>query len=341
MALKDKLPLSLRRRLNHLAFDLGAFPRVKPCDIPHKLRFPDNRQGGFVMSADFEMGWAFRFSKTRPDAEKNSAPTRKGFSRLVELFEETGVPITWATVGHLFLEECKPGDHDWMHRIPYFDHKTVRFMEGDWFECDPHSHWSDANIWYAPDLIKQIMQSSVPHEIGCHTFSHMNFDDRYCPPEVADDEIKACLQAAEPYNIQQCSMVFPCGTYGNIPVLKRYGFTVYRRNIDYKLAYPFLDEHGLMVIPSTSGVDFGKKASGWSVEQIQRRLLALVDRAISTHTVGHFWFHPSMVEEEREILLAPLLRHVAQRRNEGRLWVGTMGEADRLAREAIERAKPV
>jgi len=41
---------------------------------------------------------------------------------------------------------------------------------GDWYMHDPCTNYNDDPLWYAPDLIEQILLSRVPHEIGTHSF---------------------------------------------------------------------------------------------------------------------------------------------------------------------------
>src|SRR2546426_1072920 len=46
---------------------------------------------------------------------------------------------------------------------------------GDWYMHDPCTNYHEDPLWYAPDLIAQILESRVPHEIGTHSFSHIDF----------------------------------------------------------------------------------------------------------------------------------------------------------------------
>jgi peptidoglycan/xylan/chitin deacetylase (PgdA/CDA1 family) len=241
---------------------------------------------------------------------------------MLKLFEEYDIPITWATVGHLFLSTCKKGDHDWMHRIPYFENRNWKFGKGDWFDCDPYSSWEKASSWYAPDLIEKILNSKVKHEIGCHTFTHIDFSDKNCPPEVAEDEIKACIEVANKWGLSLKSMVFPGGTYGNINILKKYGFQIYRRNINYDLAYPFKDEVGIIISPTSTS--FGNNNFEWTVSYFIRRFKMYIDVSIKNQVVCHIWFHPSIDTWFLKNIMPEVLRYAAQKRTEGQLWIGTM-----------------
>ncbi len=278
----------------------------------------------FIISADFELGWAFRYSKQNPYPEKISQRARENFSFLLKIFEDYSIPITWATVGHLFLKVCKKGEHDWMHRIPYFENRNWLYNKGDWFDCDPYTNWNKAKTWYAPDLIESILKSKVKHEIGCHSFSHIDLTYNNCPQEVADDEVKACVNAAREWGIKLQSFVFPGGTYGNFEVLKKYGFTSYRRTLKYELMSPFTDRNGLIVIPVSTGL--GNNNLGWNSEYFIKRYKKYIDRAVKTGTVCHFWFHPSIDEWFLHNVFPEILRYADEKREEGKLWIGTMNQ---------------
>ena len=300
---------------------IGIGVRPKALITPDKNQLQDKNKGGIVISADFELAWAFRFSKKENDPIKKAEQTREYFPSYLDLFDKYDIPITWATVGHLMLEKCNKGDHHWMHRLPYFpnSHKWL-YQSGDWFDSDPYSNYKDDNAWYAPDLIENILKSKVKHEIGCHTFSHIDFSDKYCPPNVAEDEINACIEAAKPWDINLKSIVFPGGTYGNVEVLKKFNFEVYRRNRLEKLVIPYLDEFGLTVTNSTQMI--GSINSEWSIDYQVWRLKKMISQAIKTNTVAHFWFHPSdyYVKPVFEIIL-PMIDSL---RNKDKIWVGRM-----------------
>ena len=259
--IRKLLPKSMKSRLTQLAYIFSRKPFVRKSDVPMENRFPGGKfKGGMIISADFELGWAWRYSKTRPFPDKMSKQARENFPNIIEMLDKNSIPITFATVGHLFLESCKEGDHDWMEKIPHFDDHW-RFTEGEWFDCDPYTSWKKAPNWYAPDLVKIIQNAQTKHEISTHTFTHIDFSDKNCPPQVAEDEIKACIDAMKPYGLKPESIVFPGGTYGNIDVVKKMGIKIYRRNVDVDLAYPYYDDKGLFVTPTSMAF---AKEHNWS-----------------------------------------------------------------------------
>ena len=307
--------------------------RGRPTVSPDRNELIDKKigKGMLVLSADFELAWAFRYSKlTTTDPEQKAYQTRKNFDFLLGLFEKRRIPVTWATVGHLFLEKCTKGDHDWMRRIPYFDDHW-KFDKGDWFDHDPYTHWQNAKAWYAPDLIRRIRDSGVKHEIGSHSFSHIDMSEKICPEGVADDELKACVDAAEKTGIKLKSFVFPGGRFGHKGLLKKHGFSSYRRRTKYEINHPYIDDTGLVVIPPTIGL--ADNGLGWSARYFKKRLIKYIDKAIRNRMMCHFWFHPSLDDWFLYNVFPALLEYADLRRKEGKLWTGTMDEVANLLLE--------
>jgi peptidoglycan/xylan/chitin deacetylase (PgdA/CDA1 family) len=328
-SLRAKLNTKQRSALSKLVFSISGKPFVYAQNQANYRGFPQKQQGGFIISADFEMAWAFRYSKRKVDPLAMAQLERENIPVLLELFERYNIPITWATVGHLMLESCKKGDHDWMRRLPYVDDHW-RYTSGDWFDADPYTDYKTDNAWYAPDILELILKSPVKHEIGCHTFSHIDCLDRNCPPQVLDDEIVACKNAAKSWGIKLKSFVFPGGTAGNFPILKKHGFQIYRRNLSHDLAYPYPDGRGMFITPSTSS--FGK-IHDWSAGYYIYRFKTMLDKAAKTNTVAHIWLHPSVDKWTIAEVMPEVFKHAANLREAGKLWIGTMGDISQYINE--------
>lgn len=333
--LRDRSPKNLKCLLSRAVFSLTDKPSVTAPDGFARVRHAGGPKGGLVISADLELAWGWRYSKKLEDPLKMALQARGNLPRLIRTFEEYRIPVTWATVGHLMLSSCNGRSHSWMRRIPYFENKRWLFDHGDWFEHDPCTSWEKARAWYAPDIVEAILDSRAGHEIGCHTFSHIDMSDEKCPREVAEDEIRACVDAAAEWGLTLKSFVFAGGTYGNFEVLEEYGFTNYRRKLAHDLSYPGFDEQGLVVLPSSA--ELNDDGCGWSRDYHINRLIKYLDRATRTRTVCHFWFHPSMVPWFVYDVLPPVMRHAATLRDKGVLWTQTMGStADMIVEQPVE-----
>src|SRR5690606_8894522 len=237
------------------------------------------------------------------------------------------IPITWATVGHLFLDSCKKGDHDWMRRINHFDDHWL-FNKGDWYDYDPCTNYKKDPEWYAPDLIELILNSKVNHEIGSHSFSHLHFKDHVCSPEAAYDDMKACIDIASKWGIELKSMVFPGGTNGNYKALSNTGIKNYRQSSKYHLSYPEHGEQNLVKLPSSFSIE--DAGFNWSKEDYLSRYKRFLDKTIETGTVCHAWFHPSESPFIVKEIFPAFLKYAAELRESGLLYINTMEKISEL-----------
>ncbi len=115
--------------------------------------------GIVTISIEIELGWGYHDIGDYRKLSDGRVAETKALSRLLSLCEELHIPITFDVVGHLLLEKCG-GNHDGPH------------PEG-WFSADPGTDVSEDPLFYAPDLIQDIVDTDVDHEIGSHTFSHI------------------------------------------------------------------------------------------------------------------------------------------------------------------------
>lgn len=318
---RNRLTDKQKGAISKIVFKLINKPTVRFDNVKAE-KFPNGEKGGLIISADFEMAWAWRYTKTGADCILKGQQERRNFPNILNVLDQYKIPITFATVGHLFLDSCQSGIHDNMKRIPYFDDHW-KFNVGDWFDHDPYTDYITNPEWYAPDLIKMILKSDVAHEIGTHTFTHIDFSYKNCPADVAKDELIACVQAAHQYGIKLKSIVFPGGTWGNIEVLKELGITIYRKNIEYDLSYPFRDKLGLLVSPTSAPIEFNTNY-GWTMDYYVNRLKEHINKAIKTNTIAHFWFHPSLNPVFIEKIFPEIFEYASNLREKGSLWIGTM-----------------
>src|SRR5204863_2212757 len=186
-------------------YALGRLPRVHPTGParPSRPPMPPGYRAALIISADLELAWAWRYVRGVPDplgyALAKAKQTRRNFERLLALFDRHEIAVSWAVVGHLFLERCARANgaaHPEVGRLPYFTNEFWRYQEGDWFDADPGSDYRRDPAWYAPDLIEAILKARMKHEIACHSFSHIAFSDGVCPPAVADSELRRCQALA-------------------------------------------------------------------------------------------------------------------------------------------------
>ncbi len=324
--LYDLLSPQFQSIVDQMRYRLNLLPRVDPSAISSDW-LPKPYKAALVISADFEMGWAWRYTRSENAATlamEAAVQTRKNFPALIELFDRYEIPITWATVGHLFLDHCERKNgrsHPDLPRPSYFENEYWQYQSGDWYDADPCSSLEDAPDWYAPDLIQSILTAKVKHEIACHTFSHIDCSDAYCPSELMEAELLACQEAARPWGLELQSLVFPANYPGNLPILQKLGFKSYRHHGQYHLGIPEQDEYGLWSIPG--GIQL-EVPPGWQVEDWANVLCHCVDRALETNTLIHLWFHPSCDPVNITKVFPQLLVTISNYREN--LWIGTMAD---------------
>lgn len=282
--------------LSWLKFKIGLNPTVVK-ENKKKIFIPEPYKSVVIIYADFELAWAWRYSKNLIDKKnevlKIAERERTNVPKILQLCNEYEIPITWATVGHLFLESCtreKGIAHHEIKRNEYFENDYWKYDKGDWFDDDPCGNYVDNSGWYCPDLIKSILNSNIQHEIGCHTFSHIDCSDAVCSKEVFQSEIYECMKIAGNYGINLNSFVHPGHTIGNLNSLKEYGFTSYRTDYGNILGYPAKHINGLWEIKGTMELTNRKK---WDIDKNIVFYKEIIGRAIKNNKVCVFWFHPS------------------------------------------------
>ncbi len=181
--------------------------------------------GALMISFDFELAWGTRRSARKPDHAAGIERVSEVVQGLLKIFERQNISATWATVGHLMLtaDQCPQGRFDYQRPGP-----KPAWFEGDWYDGIPGFDEPAANRYYAPDLVKQIVDCPVHQELASHTFSHVIIADPSCTEEIAEDEFTKCRDLGETWGRQVRSVVFPRNQIDHLSVLERTGHRCYR-----------------------------------------------------------------------------------------------------------------
>lgn len=310
--------------LSRASFLMGRTPRVES-RADFRRFIPAPFRSVLLISADFELAWGPRYAKSAGDplafALQKARQERANISPILALTEKYGIPITWAAVGHLFLDSCRPAGgkkHAEIPKVPTYKGPFWDFSGDDWFEHDPCADYRSRPEWYAPDLIRLILDSPAGHEIGCHTFSHIDCRDAACPPELLKAELRACKALASQWGLTLRSFVHPGHTIGNLDVLKAEGFTSFRTDYRNVLGYPKRHDSGLWEFEQTAEFAFRKE---WPASYHASRYIRILKRAIASNTVCVCWFHPSFDPIIVEKVWPEVFRFLDNHRDE--IWIGT------------------
>jgi peptidoglycan/xylan/chitin deacetylase (PgdA/CDA1 family) len=317
----------LKPLLSKVKFALGLSPEITK-NVNFRYFIPEPYSSVVLISADFELAWAWRYSKSFSDSYQvaidMARKERANVPRILELCNQYNIPITWATVGHLFLESCEKVNgisHPEMPRLNHFENQFWKFSGKDWYEYDPGTDLKRDPEWYCPDLIKLIQESKVKHEIACHTFSHIDCCDEVCSPELMRAELQKCKDLAKDIGVDLTSFVHPGHTIGNLDVLKEEGFTNFRTDYRNVLGYPKKHSNGLWELEQTAEFNFRPE---WSPEYHAERYKALVERSIKSNTVCVLWFHPSFDEVFLNQIWPDFFKYLDSVRD--KVWITTHGE---------------
>ncbi len=182
------------------------------------------------------------------------------------------------------------------------------------------------------DAYERILGSSSRHEIGVHTYSHV--DASRCSARELELEITRCLESIA-ISPTPRTFIFPWNREAHFEVLRRMGFIAYR-GAKREITRP-RKKRGLWNVPPVFYLD--EKSEG-AASLIKR----FVDLCIECRSVFHLWLHPWSVASENAPLplvsntLDPVFEYLARKRNEGLLGVSTIGDLARSFENTLASA---
>lgn len=305
--------------------------------------------GSVVISLDAELAWGFHHYSEPPGEVIRYA--RGVWERLCRLFDEHGIPATWAVTGHLLLDEC---------REPHRGHPA-----GERCCTTGTDDLPARQLWFGDGLVETVASADADHEIASHGFTHVHFEHERADREFAASELSEYVEAASARGFGPSSFVFPVNRVAYRDLLADHGFDCYRgttaaadrsavRRRLTKLASglvgrpvppvvtPRVDEYGLVDIPASLYLfDFQGTARSVldrvATDPVVRRAIAGIDAAAQGEGVFHMWLHPHDVRGPRDVArLDSILSRVATRRRTHDLRVETMADVAERVRAASE-----
>lgn len=210
----------------------ARIPREKPQYMPSK--------GVFLLDIEVELAWGMIDEKMNKRKVRNaSKKVRIHLEDVIHLLERYEVPVTWGILGHVILDRC-----DCRSGVPHpeMPRPSYTWMKRDWYEHDPCKELSEEPAFYGRDITDKIVhymsQIKIPHDIACHSFSHQLFGDPGCSREVAEAEVKRCIELIEEnYHIKPKVFIFPRDYPGHLDVLQKNGIIAFRGRIPHAITY--------------------------------------------------------------------------------------------------------
>ncbi|MGL2966871.1 polysaccharide deacetylase family protein [Flavobacterium sp. XGLA_31] len=162
------------------------------------------KTGALVISLDFELVWGIFDHIEIADKVSYFNNTLIAIPKMLELFEQHNINVTWATVGMLFNENWEEWQANVPQQIPTYD-KTIlnAYAYGEL-----HKKSGFDQFFFAPHLIKAI-QSVKGQELATHTYSHYYCLEKGQTVEQFETDIKLAVKMADQFGVQLRSLVFP------------------------------------------------------------------------------------------------------------------------------------
>ena len=201
--------------------------------------------GVFTISLDFELHWGVFDKRNREERRGVYDTTVAVVPRMLELFEKSGVHVTWATVGSMFArnraqwEQLKPSI------LPkYTTEKYSAYRYIDENGLNEESYFAH----FAPDVIKMI-KNYRGQEIGTHTFSHYYCLEEQHEPGAFEADLRAAVKTAAAAGVSLRSLVFPRNQFNPDTLKTCYdlGITAVRSNPDTWFWNPVKDKGSSLV----------------------------------------------------------------------------------------------
>src|SRR5215467_10814629 len=312
----------------------GVKPQPRVFDDIAIAPFKNDARAAVSVSADFELSWAFRQHPAEVARDK-ARRERENIPYLLEIFERFAFPITWATVGHLFLDGCTRPSHGVAHSEMPRPPRNVRWT-GDWYMHDPCTDYIHDPLWYAPDLIQRILESPVPHEIGTHSFSHIDFSDGCSNPFLVRRELEESIATMQRFGVTPRSLVYPFNQMGHAyhEILAELSITAVRhRDQAIRLSYPERMPSGVYKLYESMNLRRPKHYD--YVEKVK----LFIAKAVARSAAFHLWFHPSDPAPLFERELREIVQYIDGQRKEGLVWIAPMTEIASYC-EARQRLRP-
>lgn len=270
----------------------------------------DCNQPLFNLAVDFELAWS------RARRQDGLISVRESVSRgrkakdailiILDLAERYNIPMTFAVVGHLALDNCREHGKPPAFR-PYW-------LREDWFDIDLKEQLLDKELYFAANIIQNIIQSHLKHEIASHSFSHVNLGDDATTEEVARYEVGESARALKKFETNLETFIFPKNKPASFEYLMDSGFKIYRSDKNIKIQK---DQFGLWQFPLGLWIS--------PTAQSSREIISLLDLAVENKSLVNLWFHGYEFNnsKETESFLKPIFKAVDQRRQVG-LEIKTM-----------------
>jgi hypothetical protein len=175
-----------------------------------------NMSGSVTLSVELELGWGMHDIGEYSHLSEDRSREETALSRLLRACRTHDIPISFDVVGHLFHNSC--GGH---HDGPY---------PNSWWDADPGSSEAKQPLFYAPEMVREIIDDPIDHEICTHTYSHVLAEEM--ADEVLRHELQEVRKIHEAWELPPPkSIVMPRHQEVSYRLLSNHGIETIRRPI--------------------------------------------------------------------------------------------------------------
>jgi peptidoglycan/xylan/chitin deacetylase (PgdA/CDA1 family) len=292
--------------------------------------------GTFIISIDCEGKWGMADHMGPQYDYITEESLDRVYRMIVDAFAHFGIKATFAFVGAFTLS----AEERVAHENLFVD---VQYKGSNWLS-DFRRAASSGSLdgWFCPNGFA--MAKAGGHEIACHGFSHIPFDDPNISQQTMEADVEAALKVAAEKGVRFDTFVFPRNRVGHTNILKAQNFVAYRgampttsrfaslageANI-YQCSQPHGTPHnGLLEIPTGYFLNWRRGIRACIPKRISRmRWASILDNAVRNDELAHLYFHPHNLINGPESfdLLVDVLRAVCERRDAGSIIVETQAE---------------
>lgn len=317
-------------------------------------------QGIFTISLDYELHWGVFDKRDREQRKVCYRNTQDIIPRLLALFTQYDVHVTWATVGSMFAGDKAEWEKLKPKHLP--DYTQEKYSAYKWVETNGISK-EDEWVHFAPDSIK-LIQQYPGQELGTHTFGHYYCIEPKDKPEAFAADLDSVNLAAGAFNANMVSLVFPRNQFNSdyLKICYDKGIRAVRSNPDNWFWTPIPDDQSsiMRVLFRTGDAYFqaGKRTSyplssikiikgeplqlpasrllrAWSAKYPLtnklrlRRILHEMRTAAKKNECYHLWWHPEnygYFPEESLVELEIILNEYSVLKNKYGMTSWNMGE---------------
>jgi hypothetical protein len=290
----------------------------------------------FVISLDFELFWGVSDTQTVAGYGRNVLGEWQAIPRLLAVFREHGIRVTWATVGMLMCRDYR----QWRDVRPALAPGYARAGISPYaMDSLVREH---ARLFFARPLVEQIL-ATKGQELATHTYSHFYCNEAGATPAQFAADLACARSLGADMGVDFRSAVLPRNQIVEefLSVLPDAGIEVYRGNAEH-----WLYQNGDAVVGGIAGrvarfADACLPLSGKRTVREQQhgrlrnvpaslflypwcgrhgalsamrlhRLKACMTAAARTGGIFHLWWHPhnfGVNLEQNLALLEAVLRH--------------------------------